>query len=103
MSLLATAKRVRMTDTRETAYDDAMTEENSKPRFAIGDVLLVPAFGEIREQTPHNVFWDKEFGGWLVCCGSIGVHEQVYILASERDQWEPHDDGLWSYWTRRIS
>ena len=89
-----------MTDTRETAYIKGATEETTAPRFKIGDKLLIPAFGEIREQTPHAVFWDAEFGGWLLACAAIGVHEQNYILASERDMWEPHDDGLWSWWTR---
>ena len=91
-----------MTDTRETAYIQAMTEDNSSPRFKVGDTLLIPALGEIREQVSHTIFWDKEFGGWLVCCGCIGVHEQNYILASERDLWTPEDDGLWSYWTKSV-
>ena len=88
-------------NTRETAYVEGAIEKNTRPRFKIGDVLLTPAFGQIREQIPHAVFWDKEFGGWLVACGTIGVHEQCYILASERDEWEPHDENLWSYWTRK--
>ena len=90
-----------MKDTRETAYRDGATEQTTTPRFKVGDHVLIPAFGQIREQVPHAIYWDSEFGGWMLACAIIGVHEQNYILASERDLWEPHDDGLWSWWIRR--
>jgi len=92
-----------MRDTRETAYVKGATKKETRPRFNVGDHVLIPAFGEIKEQVPHSVFWDEEFGGWLLACAVIGVHEQNYILASERDFWEPHEEGLWSWWILRES
>lgn len=91
----------KMNDTRETAYQDDMTEKNSHCRFEIGDKVLIPNQGKKIECIPHAINWDKSFGGWLLHCHLIGVHEQNYILASERDLWKPHENGLWSYWTRK--
>ena len=92
-----------MQDTRETCYsiNDDKTKENTSPRFKPGDKLLIPHNDEIIPQVPHTIFWDKEFHGWLVCCNAIGVHEQNYILESEKDNWIPHEDGLWSWWEKK--
>ena len=91
-----------MKDTRETAYRKRMTENNSQCRFRVGDKVLVEINGKIAEQVPHTIFWDKEFGGWMLACGHIGVHEQNFILVNERDQWTHHQaDGLWSWWERK--
>ena len=90
-------------DTRETYYHSSSgkNENNTSPRFKVGDKLLTPYNGEIITQTPHKIVWDTEFGGWLVVCHLIGVHEQNYIHESEREDWIPHEDDLWSWWERR--
>lgn len=90
-----------MNATYETAYVRGMTKQNSQPRFRVGDKVLIPYQGNIIERTVKSVFWDAEFGGWLVVCHSLGIHEQNYIPADERDMWEPHEDGLWSWWERK--
>jgi hypothetical protein len=92
-----------MKDTRETRYcpDSGKTEENTKPRFKPGDKVLIPHNGKLIEQIPRSVMWDQEFGGYLLFCHLIGVHEQNYIHESEKDQWISHEDGLWSWWERK--
>ena len=90
-----------MKDIRETAYNTAMTEENSQCRFKVGDKVLSSHNGEVVLQTVPHINWDKAFGGWLLFCHLIGGHEQNYILESEQDQWEAHEDGLWSWWERK--
>lgn len=71
------------------------------PRFKIGDVLVMALRPDEPFTLDREPWWDYEFQGWLIAPGLIGVHECNYILASERDDWEPHADGLWSWWTRR--
>ena len=90
-----------MKDTRETAYNKNITEQNSQCRFKVGDKVIISHNGEYVEQIPHAVYWDEEFGGWLLCCHLIGIHEQNYILASELDKWQHHEDGLWSWWEKQ--
>lgn len=74
-----------MQDTRETLYrhDSGKTKENAQPRFKPGDTVLISHNGELIPQTPRSVMWDKEFGGWLLFCHLIGVHD------------------LWSWWERK--
>lgn len=88
-----------MNDTRETAYVNGATEETCKCRFHVGDEVL-HAWKPEMLQSPYAINFDEEFGGWVLFCGLIGVHEQAYIMASERTLWEPHENGLWSWWTR---
>ncbi len=94
-----------MKHTRETSYAyfgyNKATDKNTSPRFKVGDKALVPYKGKVISQTVNNVFWDEEFGGWLVCCYLIGIHEQNFIHESERDDWIPHEDGLWSWWEKK--
>jgi len=87
-----------MKDTRDTSY---RTKCTPAPRFKKGDQVLIPHGGAVLSQTVNSVWWDKSFGGWCVCTRAIGIHEQNYILAGERDQWEPHEEGLWSWWTKK--
>lgn len=89
-----------MKDTRDTYYspDSGKTEFNTKPRFKAGDRVLAPYDGSILLQIPRDVLWSRHFGGWLLYCNLLGVHEQNYILEAERDLWVPHEDGLWSWW-----
>jgi len=92
-----------MRDTRETYYtqDSGMTDKNTSPRFKVGDELLISHNGKLIPQTVRAIYWDKEFGGWLVCCHLVGVHEQNYIYKEERKNWIPHEDGLWSWWQKK--
>jgi len=106
-----------MTDTRETLVawmtdlprvaatnengEDIAPENRPPCRVEVGDALLMalrPGEPFVLRSAP---FWDYEFQGWLISPGLIGVHESNYILASERDDWEPHAEGLWSWWTRK--
>jgi len=92
-----------MHDTRKTYYHSysEKTENNTKPRFKPGDTVLLPYNGELIPQSPTSVMWDKEFGGWLLFCPMIGIHEQNYVLESQHDLWIPHENRLWSWWTKR--
>lgn len=95
-----------MQDTRTTNIwhelgNKSMNTDNSRCRFNIGDKVLTPRNAKLLTMAIHTIFWDKSFGGWLVCPAGIGIHEQNFILESEHEQWEPHEDGLWSYWTRK--
>jgi len=91
-----------MKDTRETRYgwDSGKTAENTSPRFKVGDKVLIPHNGGLILREVLDVYWDKEFGGWLVCCCALGIHEQNFILESEKEDWVPHEHGLWSWWER---
>ena len=90
-----------MNDTREIAYNAFHTMDNNPCQFEIGQELLILRDGECIKVIPHTICWDETFGGWLLSYGSIGIHEQNFISAIEKDKWEPHEAGLWSYWTRR--
>ena len=106
-----------MTDTRETKVarlpdlprvaatnedsEDIAPENRPLPRFKIGDTLLMALRPGEPFELESEPWWDYEFQGWLLSPGLIGVHESNYILASERDDWEPHVAGLWSWWTRK--
>lgn len=105
-----------MDDTRETKVanlhlpmaaadnengNDIAATDRPEPRFKTGDVLMSAYRDGYPFRLRDSPCWDREFGGWLVAPGAIGVHESNFILASERGDWEPHPDGLWSWWTRR--
>jgi hypothetical protein len=104
-----------MNDTRETMTknltasrrpadnengEDIAPELRPAPRFKAGDEVI-PALYPDRVMESSEPYWDYEFSGWLISPGFIGVHECNFILESEREQWEPHADGLWSWWTRK--
>lgn len=105
-----------MQDTRETLVwnlniervsadnecgEDIPENLRPQPRFKRGDVVLIPMYE--RPYEVDEVYWDYEFGGWLVVLSGscIGVHESNFILAAEKDEWEPHKNRLWSWWTRK--
>lgn len=93
-----------MNDTRETAYKQEIKEDNSKCRFKEGDKISYTIIDDgTGASIVRSVFFDEEFGGWLVVLagGCVGVHEQNFILESEKDLWEPHYYVLWSYWTKK--
>lgn len=91
-----------MRKTKETYHKPGTaTSEQCPCRFAEGDEVLFPFKGEVRRDAIHSVYWDDEFGGWLLALGCIGVHEQNFIPSTERDLWTPHEDGLWSWWERK--
>jgi len=90
-----------MRNTQETYYSNAGEIPNGSPRFAQGDIVLFPSKQGIIEQVVRNVFWDGEFGGWLVCCYLIGIHEQNFVHLKEKDKWIPHENGLWSWWEKK--
>ena len=81
--------------------EDIAPEHRPAPRFKVGDLLVMA----LRPDEPFTLRseprWDYEFSGWLIAPGCIGVHECNYILANERDRWEPHVAGLWSWWTAK--
>jgi hypothetical protein len=104
-----------MNDTRETLTErltaprtpaknengeDIAPELRPAPRFKAGD-QVIGAHWPDKVLCSSEPYWDYEFSGWLIAPGLIGVHECNFILASEREQWEPHDQGLWSWWTRK--
>jgi hypothetical protein len=104
-----------MNDTRETltcnltAPRTAANNENGEdialelrpaPRFQENDGVI-PASHPDRVLCASRPFWDYEFGGWLIAPGLIGIHECNFILETERAEWEPHAEGLWSWWTRK--
>lgn len=74
--------------------------QRPKPRFRKGQCIIHASNLDrvITLQSPP--YWDYEFQGWLVAPGLIGVHECNFVLADEVTLWEPHNDGLWSWWTR---
>jgi len=81
--------------------DDIALERRPPCRFKVGDEI-VPAFYPDKPYVlRYPPYWDREFGGWLIVRGLIGIHESNFILASERGQWKPHADGLWSWWTKK--
>ena len=106
-----------MTDTRETLVsrlpelrrvqagnengEEIAPGERPPCRFEVGDRLIMAMRPEMSFVLGSAPYWDYEFGGWLLTPGLIGVHESNYIFAYERDKWEPHAGGLWSYWTRK--
>lgn len=94
-----------MNNTKQTAYNKNMTEDNSSCRFHPGDRVLFPneLTGKVKPMTIKNIHWDKEFGGWVCACENspIFIHEQNFILESDADKWNPHFDNLWSWWERR--
>lgn len=89
-----------MNDTRETIVHNDIDIPLIWPRFFPGDNVLSPSNGAIHSNIVRNVYWDGEFGGWLVVIGSIGIHECNFISESDIGKWEPHEDGLWSYLTK---
>lgn len=84
-----------MDDTRETL------NQKTAPRFKVGDLVAHPSRDSAL--TIDNVGYDEEFSGNMVGLrgGLILIHESNCIHWSERDQWEPHDGILWSYWTKK--
>ena len=94
-----------MNDTRET-----FCKGSGACLFKTGDLIVIPVKpqGEIEKRVVESMFWDQGFGGWLINSTgesspnmTVGVHEQNYILFSEVSQWEPHEAGFWSYWTKK--
>ena len=106
-----------MKDTRETIIklgdyeeipvdnelrQDIASDKRPKPRFKRGDRLISADAPYMFFELKDNPFWLREFGGWvMIVPGCIGVHESNFILASEKDLWESHENGLWSWWTRK--
>jgi hypothetical protein len=103
-----------MNDTRETLAErltaprvaadnehreDIASELRPEPRFQAGD-RVIPASHPNMVLVAPEPYWDYEFSGWLISPGLIGVHECNFIPEAERALWEPHADGLWSWWTR---
>ena len=103
-----------MNDTRETLVSNLTIERmvtNNEfgqdipkslrpvPRFKAGDKVRMALRPDEVIKLQRSAYWDYEFQGWLIAPGLIGVHECNYILADELDLWEPHPDGLWSWWT----
>jgi hypothetical protein len=83
---------------------DIPKKRRPQPRFKKGDRVLHPIYeGQDVILTVHRCFWNRELRGWQVVISShsIAVHESNFILPSERDRWEPHVDGMWSYWTKK--
>lgn len=84
-----------MNDTRESLG------EKTPPRFAKGDMVAHP----LRDYTLSIdiVGYDEEFSGNMVGLrgGLIMIHESNFVLWSERNDWEPHAENLWSYWTKK--
>ena len=92
-----------MKDTRETCYDrnSGKTQENTRPRFKPGDVVIYPWNGEMFCAMISYVFWDAELGGWIASLGTINAHEQNLIRLSEENEWIPHESLRWSWWTKK--
>jgi hypothetical protein len=80
--------------------EDIMLDYRPAPRFNVGDKVIPAGYPDRVFTLVDASIWDYEFSGWLIFPGMIGVHECNFILESEREQWEPHADGLWSWWTR---
>ena len=76
-------------------------EHRPPPRFRAVDVVRIACRPEQSIELQTNAYWDYEFGGWLVCPHLIGIHESNFVLEAEVDQWEPHANGLWSWWTKK--
>jgi hypothetical protein len=91
----------RMVKANNEMGDDVHPEDRPAPRFKKGDILLAAYALHMPFELEQNSFWDREFQGWLIAPGFCGVHESNFILESEKDDWVPHEDGLWSWWERR--
>lgn len=104
-----------MNDTRETIIKlgdykevpaknelghDVPVDKRPASRFKKGDILSA-AYAKEEFELQNNPHWDREFGGWLVHQNFLGIHESNFILASEKDLWDPHPNILWSWWTRK--
>lgn len=83
--------------------EDIPPEHRPAPRFKAGDVVRIPIRPGQDIVIPTDARWDYAFSGWLVYPRAIGIHESNFVLASEVDEWEPHANGLWSYWTRKVA
>lgn len=82
--------------------NDVPPDKRPKCRFKIGDTIVTIRNGEIRKFVVENEpYWDREFGGWLLSRGLIGVHESNFVHESEFKEWEFHANNLWSWWTKK--
>lgn len=106
-----------MNDTRETLFhnlkiterekannelgDDIPKEFKPLPRFKIGQKLRSALHPNRVFTLDVKPFWDREFSGWMIAPGFIGIHESNFILAEEIDDWIPVSNGLWSYWIKK--
>lgn len=93
-------------NTQDTCYSmhTEKTRNNTHPRFSVGQEVLWRYRGsELMRSSVKSTLWDREYGGWLVVTGSIGIHEQNFISATDYEnyEWEHHENGLWSWWTRK--
>ncbi len=88
-----------MENTKETFQKglDPATKPIGACRFIIGDRVFTPLRDYPLEIA--KITWDAEFGGWLLSVGGLLIHEQNFIHEDEQDMWQPHQDGLWSFWT----
>jgi hypothetical protein len=98
-TLVNNLKAARYPEDNENGEDIAPADRPT-PRFKDGDRVIAASRLDL-DLVASDAQWDYEFSGWLIFPGAIGIHECNFILAKERDQWEPHFNGLWSWWTRK--